>query len=112
MNDRELTELAAKAAGEDVQWQETHKAFFRRSCSWPEEKGWFIPLHRDDEALRLATTLQLDILQDTKSVSIKKWCSVNAEATDLACEYINGDRLASTRRAIVLAAAAIGGSMP
>lgn len=104
MNDRELLELAAKAVGEAVTWHETGSYFYRKSCEWPAEKGFFNPLHDDGEALRLATALDIDIYhQPTRAI---------AGRVMRMTEYFGGNKQRAVRRAIVRAAAEIGRAMP
>ena len=83
MKDRELLELAAKAAG----------TYYVESESWDENAGWN-PLTNDGDALRLA--VKLDILE--RAASIAQFEGIN-------------DPYAATRRAIVRAAAEIGKSI-
>ena len=93
MTDKELLELAAKAAGIKINWstQGIHKppVAYADGCS----TAWN-PLTDDGDALRLA--VKLDILID----------AAFASATE-KIEY-EIDQLAATRRAIVRAAAEIG----
>lgn len=110
MTDRELLEMAAKAAGEDVEWHENGSYFYRKSCNWPAEKGFFNPLHDDGEALRLAMKLGI--------------CIQFIPECDTACAYqerqttgepfnshVSGLGDIETRRIITQAAAEIGKSM-
>jgi hypothetical protein len=104
MTDRELLELAAKAAGFDV-------VFYDNECvglgisdckrDWP-----WNPLTDDGDALRLAVKLSLlvDVCEE----------ATGAQALNMAfcTEPINNDPYAATRRAITRAAAAIGKAMP
>src|SRR5690554_1504096 len=110
MTDRELLEMAAKAAG-------YHLA---RMCD-PVESGddgseffhldgrYWSPLTDDGDALRLAMTLGIDIV----------WCSSGriitiASVGDRAFEAVESsreDREENTRRAITRAAAEIGRAM-
>ncbi|MDD1947611.1 MULTISPECIES: hypothetical protein [Pseudomonas] len=60
-SDRDLTELAAKAIGEEVEWLPSQKVFYRKSCDWPQEKGFFAPLHNDGEALGLVMKLDMTV---------------------------------------------------
>lgn len=87
MTDRELLELAAKAAGRPV-W------------AWN-------PLDDDGDALRLAVKLKLNVNVEHTSIDVYdqslKLTRVWATEIDDAC--------AATRRAIVRAAAAIGMEM-
>lgn len=99
MNDKELLELAAKAAGYDKisSWDETYK------CLTDHEGFTFDPLTDDGDALRLAVKLNITVfIYDdessigTLSVVAKNW----------------GSKEENTRRAIVRAAAEIGSNMP
>jgi hypothetical protein len=90
MTDRELLELAAKAAGNGF------------------VIGYWNPLTDDGDALRLAVKLSLDVLQNP--VGQTTCCIVmgdDAQECEVLEDY-NGDPYAATRRAIVRAAAAIG----
>lgn len=124
--DRELLELAAKAAGMII---------LVEGMEWPRENiGWFFnqvgdnppalydraiihaawkPLTDDGDALRLAVKLnmRLDILD------FSGWSLAANRNTPLEVEWIeehHSDQgaLAATRRAIVRAAAEIGKAMP
>jgi hypothetical protein len=118
--DRELLELAAKAAGMNVFTGE-----------WPEgQDGWFFcmqhglpgmhfapadnrahsvgpwrPLTDDGDALRLAVMLRMDIAHFEQPVR------VNVNGYDDCCEPIGTNTYAATRRAIVRAAAEVGKGM-
>jgi len=103
MDDRELLELAARAAGMEA-----------CPCKMPKCERWFSekgrpwnPLADDGDALRLAVKLELDIEHTNADVhaalSIPPFHRGAAGAGD--------DRAAATRRAIVRAAAAIGRGM-
>ena len=101
MTDRELLELAAKAAGIPVRdldsrydcWEETHPFLIH--------KGWN-PL--DGDALRLAVTLRLVIQHGMRYVVAMEI----ADDRNVHHEDNKGDPYAATRRAIVRAAAEIG----
>ena len=92
MTDKELLELAAKAAGHT----DTTKTII--------EAGWN-PLTDDGDALRLAVKLGLCVMTPTKNSSE---CLVTDEDVELMIEETQDDYYASTRRAIVRAAAEIG----
>jgi len=102
MNDRELLELAAKAAGIE------HFGFGLMLNDAPYLKtstsiGMFAPLTDDGDALRLAVNLRMDL-------------NINDGECDAftADSFYSGrgeDTLETTRRAIVRAAAQIGQSM-
>ena len=99
MIDRELLELAAKAAGIDTTrcLQYEDGAF-----DWPGKAGRWNPLTDDGDALRLAVKLGITIMFDCSGV----WCEQYG-----VLESYKGNPLAATRRAIVEAAAKIGRSM-
>ncbi|HHF0618080.1 TPA: hypothetical protein ACPH2G_004598 [Pseudomonas aeruginosa] len=112
MNDRELLELAARAAGMNIQRSRLndplHRDFLMNGegvrnpgqCSFP-----WNPLTDDGDALRLAVKLGLlvDICRDHTCV-----CS---ETVDPILQDQGKERWEATRRAIVRAAAEIGKSM-
>jgi len=94
MNDRELLELAAKAAGFNIDFADyrdlgSHTVYRKRD----EYLTWWNPLADDGDALRLA--VKLDLLTDLRTYSYEpdEW---------------RIDPYAATRRAIVRAAAEIG----
>ena len=106
--DRELFELAAKAAGIDLYWAEDDPECDWVQGSYPripnhkvlEKWTWKIwnPLTEDGDALRLAVKLNIDAGNPGMRLSV---------------DWREGeDPYAATRRAIVRAAAAIGESMP
>ena len=109
MNDRELLELAAKAAGFEFagklipEVQGKRKGpFILKGSRWTQ----WNPLTDDGDALRLAVSLRLSPMMRT----------LGCDTTDLngtagAYEKWGGDPYAATRRAIVRAAAEIGRQM-
>jgi len=96
--DRELLELAARAAG-------YREAGINKPYTDGLLENWN-PLTDDGDALRLA--VKLGILVDVTAFSVT--AIVNGAIS--AKEKHNGDPYSSTRRAITRAAAAIGESMP
>jgi hypothetical protein len=103
MTDKELIELAAKAAGYP-----------------PDDSAWddeiWNPLEDDGDALRLAVKLDIEFYQgddDGPAVYAGYWSKTGRrDVTRLfAVEPISGDPYAATRRAIVRAAAAMGKGM-
>lgn len=103
MNDREMLELAAKAAG--IEWTENDEAGnlyevrhdLKRLVLWG-------PLADDGDALRLAVKLRLEICvfrDHSTAYHASGWCDENHA----------GNENAATRRAIVRAAAEIGRGM-
>jgi len=108
MTDRELLELAAKAAGiEPVYCYES-----RRNClRVGDKKSYAIwrPLTDDGEALRLAVNLGIQIDPRTHVGAIHVYGS--AGRVDEPCA-LTSKPYAETRRAIVRAAAEIGRTKP
>lgn len=114
MTDRELLELAAKAAGIDLQFPYTHELQMdippRRIDTW---ENWS-PLTDDGDALRLAGALSrrspcfcMQIIIDGEMQWTGVRHSQRAGKYDEVCMH-EADPLAATRRAIVLAAAEVG----
>ena len=97
MNDRELLELAAKAAGYDGlgSWDE--------NAMWDGEGWHWNPLTDDGDALRLAVTLGLYL--NIYSASMHQ--TFAGTGLHIADEPHGADPYAATRRAIVRAAAEI-----
>ena len=101
MTDKELLELAAKAAG----------------VGYADKEGKFVPfvpetwnpLTDDGDALRLAVKLKIDVCSeywnDDESVQAQN------DNGDICVEQKGLDPYAATRRAIVRAAAQIGGTL-
>ena len=113
MTDREMLELAARAAGYVGlgMWDE------RLGCVWDGE-GWSFDSIRDDgDALRLAVKLMIRVSVNRAS-RLRIPGSVTVEYPDrdgfyfaLAEAVTNGDPYDATRRAITRAAAEIGRQM-
>lgn len=119
MNDRELLEMAAKAAGVDI--------LYNRFMNYPvlitgnEKDGdpvvpWN-PLTDDGDSLRLVTKLGLDVYCSTNPKVLAAVCTVWDQNMDVKHECterhtangVSPDE--ATRRAIVRAAAEIGAGM-
>lgn len=101
MTDKELLELAAKAAGYIDDWCPdgwTDEGPWR----WHEEMKWN-PLTDDGDALRLAADLCIDIEPGNSKISA--WCK---PIHDWITEHVDNDRYAAVRRVIVRSAAKIG----
>ena len=98
MTDRELLEAAAKAVGIYLEWDGPPEMWVPIRYLGKTYVSWN-PLEDDGDALRLAVKLQLGMEL------------YGAGATVKGChELAHGDSYAATRRAIVRAAAAIGGA--
>ena len=118
MTDRELLEMAAKAAGLRVKTWDGHTGVM---CAIDNDRygRMWMPLTDDGDALRLAVKLGLCITQypiyaePKHSVLVKRpqLRDDDRERIEEIAVY-NGDPYAATRRAIVRAAAAIGEKMP
>lgn len=110
MTDRELLELAAKAAGYGDVWSlDEHPDV---TYIGPRYDGGTVryrvwnPLTDDGDALRLAVKLLFEIDMGRGSVAVRHSSGIKV------LEAFNHDPYAATRRAIVRAAAEIGRGMP
>ena len=103
MSDRELLELAAKAAR--IEWEQT--AFSAGYVVSPGGLFWN-PLHDDGDALRLAVKLEMEI-DIGRGLALAS--PLGGIGTQIKVEELADNPLAATRRAIVRAAAEIGKAM-
>lgn len=109
MEDRELVELAAKAAGITGTWHRSGYVAYSGWCG-----SVFDPLNDDGDALRLAVNLGLGVSfgqyapLDVYSVYISE--VEGGETLAIGC-ITDGDESGVVRRAITLAAAQIGKEM-
>lgn len=111
MTDRELLELAAKAAGIRIDKSEANGGGVGNDgfsvtgdamLDWHNNIRWN-PLTDDGDALRLAVDLGVDVQQFQATALVEAWKYPNQ-----ACGQDYGqDKYAATRRAIVCAAAEI-----
>lgn len=107
-SDRELLELAAKAAEIKGVWNERGQCLVAcegRGCSY----DWWRPLEDDGDALRLAVKLnmKIDISDHDERTRIRD------EYGDVVLVCVHNEcAMKATRRAIVRAAAAIGETLP
>jgi hypothetical protein len=110
-NDRELLELAAKAAGIDLQFCADTG---RPAVSDTHGGGSFWnPLTDDGDALRLAVKLRIELQWDERViVAINYDKPINSYEHHAASEVHLADPYAATRRAIVRAAAEIAKANP
>ena len=114
--DRELLELAARAAGLEVVFVKNRidkDKFFSFSRSGGDQKPWN-PLDHDGDALRLAVKLRLSIIQEEEFVlgeylQTVEVISEEREDGSRICtmQSLDDDPMAATRRAITDAAAQI-----
>jgi len=112
MKDRELLELAAKAAGVDGTWHEVYGTEVGQDAcgiSAVAAPRWsdnlWNPLTDDGDALRLAVRLRLHVRVCRHSVLVEM-----RELGDDIHIRLGTDPYSATRRAIVRAAASIGGT--
>lgn len=103
--DERLLMLAAQAEGREPPIDAN--GVFSSWVGSAENGHWWNPLEDDGDALRLAASLKMDVLQDAESISVKRYVGPDVDHQYLAYECIDGDRLQTTRRAIVIAATAI-----
>lgn len=127
MNDRELLELAAKAAGivglyvedADREAEDGKYSYQFTGISTDACIDWN-PLTDDGDALRLAVKLGIEHKKPSRNRSIGRvaqaWFPADGNPARSASAHVSvaikGDVLAATRRAIVCAAAEIGKVAP
>lgn len=138
--DRELLELAAKAAGLSHDGYSNHVSCdmydprdgdpgleisfdVQQKSQLCDNSGVWNPLRDDGDALRLAVSLLIQVVQDRMGFVKVGWSvgfdsgtpSMDGRGPWYLKEWLSdhsGDRQAATRRAIVRAAAAIGRAAP
>jgi hypothetical protein len=98
--DRELLELAAKAAGIELAWSSNDDQSPRNRANW----NVWNPLFDDGDALRLAVRLRLDINHHVPQHGLRYVAVIDWDGCETLLECPS-DHDACTRRAIVLAAA-------
>lgn len=124
MTDRELLELAAKAAGLgelDFDYVTNEGFPFYRGPRLPMTTGvimaamhtYWNPLDNDGDALRLAVDLGLRVYPVARTLSGAACSAVGSCTGERLSEVVDAsvDTRTATRRAIVRAAAAIGSAM-
>lgn len=109
MSDRELLELAARAAGYQVDTGFADCPLIFGEDAGPDGPREWNPLTDDGDALRLAVKLDIEV----EPVPFGGRAIVRDD-DDYGEQFDeeSSDRMAATRRAIVRAAAAIGEKMP
>ena len=114
MTDKDLLELAAKAAAYCVlsEWSKEEGSFdgFVIASDFHPFRAYWNPLTNDGDALRLAVILTIDVGFGTDGKGAFVCALVDGEPT--YASHNGGNPLAATRRAIVCAAAAIGLNVP
>lgn len=109
--DRELLELAAKAAGITGTWQDGPFPGIVGGAIGDVDVPWN-PLRNDGQGLRLAVRLNMHVIVDGENTHVRVYARHWATADEGygACGF-GQDKDAATRRAIVRAAAEIGRAM-
>lgn len=121
-SDRELLELAAKAAHVPGSWNDQYDCFWiKEGIRGPDDEPrrarekigistesriWWDPLADDGDALRLAVKLHIPFSSE-RATNATWICKGDLQVFEMH----NGDSYAATRRAIVRAAAEIGRNM-
>ncbi|WEM01106.1 hypothetical protein [Delftia tsuruhatensis] len=114
MSDRELLEMAAKAARHEFRWNGLYRHGEGRSeiLVLPDKGVWFgwDPLNDDGDAMRLVADLRLNVLPGKHKGD---GCTVETQRAGITgVTTFRDDKREQMRRAIVMAAAAIGAGMP
>ena len=109
--DKELLELAAKAAGYKLEWDDKEARI--PVVVGPDVYSYWNPLTDDGDALRLAVKLKIDMEFGYRGVDANYYDSEKEGYTIKTRELFEDftDPYAATRRAITKAAAEIGRGM-
>lgn len=116
MNEREMLEMAAKAAGFELrfspEWHDVGEPQIRVNRGRCTDWEYWNPLQDDGEALRLAVKLNIEFacFDKEQQTNAGVW-TPDSKPFDCMTPY-NGDKAAAVRRAITRAAAQIGKDMP
>lgn len=111
MNDRELLESAARAAGISGTYARMHQTYGDQWVDGIDAGGpaYWNPLADDGDALRLAVKLDINLRQKFAMVQAEyPWVDDEFNTRKVLCEAVLDDHCASSRRVIVRAAAEIG----
>jgi hypothetical protein len=104
MNDRELLEKAARAAGYTGFGYSNNFGDYSLGDPYSRTEARWNPLTNDADAFRLVVDLGVDLSISKKKKIVK---AVNHKTECIIVSFKLGDKHAATRRAIVLAAAAM-----
>ena len=110
MTDRELLEMAAKAAGIEAAWSDGEGLVCRNDAGY---RYFWNPLTDDGDALRLMVKLRMVVDTDYNGGANAGNAAVDFGEPEYGYQEGQGktDHFAATRRAIVRAAAEIGKEM-
>lgn len=103
--DRDLLELAAKAAGIEIHFDDEGDCYRITSSGI---RTYWDPRHFDGDAFRLMVDLRLIVVQYTAGLTVHQGGPV---LSNTSYAKFDGNRCASTRHALVSAAAEIGRKM-
>ena len=106
MDDRELLELAARAAGIDAKWIDddyTREGMWLKGERGPDNSAFWNPLTVDGDALRLAVRLNMNVIINPRGGGVVAGRVVATNNDDNDCT----SKETAVRRAIVRAAAAL-----
>lgn len=108
-SDRELLELAAKAAGYHFHWRGLNGVL--PAIGSGQDQKWWNPLTDDGDALRLAVALSMEVYVDQHPEGCdctEVWSTLHPDGqTSTVIINHDADPNAATRRAIVRAAASL-----
>lgn len=111
ITDRELLELAAKAAGYEIEVDQ-HEVIYCHEGSGPQSWAIWNPLTCDGDALRLAMKLNMTLIpNDGCNMAWAHIGMISRAERNQVYQAHDGDQCAALRRAIVRAAAEIGREM-
>jgi hypothetical protein len=110
MGDREMLELAAKAAGIRAKWDDIYSTMYLCGERSPDNNTDWNPLTDDGDALRLAVKLNI-VIGPGEIKTYTSWWQSDGITQDGNLELNGSDKNAAARRAITRAAAEIGRSM-
>lgn len=108
MTDKELLEMAAKAAGYNIEWRLASTDLSDGAETWFWFKDGLLPwtpLMSNGEALRLAVDLRINVELTARTVLARQDGTADEDAI---LDLLGDDPHAATRRAIVRAAADLG----
>lgn len=116
---KRMLELAAKAVGYEVDWNEHWKGYQRRNPK-PDSNGQYrhtwAPHLADGDCMVLITSLGLLVDVDWKARTVTAVLPDRVEMIHTIVHVVNipegSDGMAETRLAVLMAAAAIGEAMP